>query len=294
MMRTLLTTTALAAVLTTGALAAETTTKTDADTTMTGGAAIFQTTPDEQPLESQNGYFSAAANQILASSLIGKSLYNGTGENAEAVGDVNDVVLAKDGRARAVVVGIGGFLGIGEKDVAVDFSRVNWVERDGERWLTINATQEELEKAPAFDRSVLEPGDSTAMSDETVKKDTTAMVSEQPATGTTDAAAVDENHEMPAATASAEELIGSPVYGAREEAIGEVGDVIVSDEGQVQAVILDVGGVLGLGEKPVEMRMASLDVKKDADGELHVYTQYSKEDLEAMPEYDGKPATTVQ
>ena len=137
MIRTLLTTTALAAALTTGAIAADDMKSTDATRSNGSGSAVFNTMQDSDPMQSQGGYFAASPGQILASSLIGQSLYNGSGEDAESVGDVNDVVLSQDGKARAVVVGVGGFLGIGEKDVAVDFTRVNWVERDGSRWLTV-------------------------------------------------------------------------------------------------------------------------------------------------------------
>ena len=57
----------------------------------------------------------------LATNMIGESVYNGDGDNAENIGDVNDIVVAKDGKVEAVVVGVGGFLGIGEHNVAVEF-----------------------------------------------------------------------------------------------------------------------------------------------------------------------------
>jgi sporulation protein YlmC with PRC-barrel domain len=46
------------------------------------------------------------------------------------IGDVNDILLDKDGRVSAVIVGVGGFLGIGEKDVAVSFDAL---KNQGER-----------------------------------------------------------------------------------------------------------------------------------------------------------------
>jgi len=61
--------------------------------------------------------------QFLASKLIGTTVY---GTNNERVGDVNDVVMDRDGRAQALVIGVGGFLGIGEKDVAVPFNAVEF------------------------------------------------------------------------------------------------------------------------------------------------------------------------
>ncbi|HEX8167304.1 MAG TPA: PRC-barrel domain-containing protein [Beijerinckiaceae bacterium] len=64
--------------------------------------------------------------QWLASKLIGTTV---VGPNNESIGDVNDVLMEKDGRAAAVIVGVGGFLGIGEKDVAVPFGQLEFTSR---------------------------------------------------------------------------------------------------------------------------------------------------------------------
>jgi PRC-barrel domain len=56
--------------------------------------------------------------QWMASKLIGTRV---VGANNESIGDINDVVLDKSGTAQTVVIGVGGFLGIGEKSVAVPF-----------------------------------------------------------------------------------------------------------------------------------------------------------------------------
>ena len=56
--------------------------------------------------------------QWMASKLIGTRV---VGANNEAIGDINDVVLDRSGTAQTVVIGVGGFLGIGEKSVGVPF-----------------------------------------------------------------------------------------------------------------------------------------------------------------------------
>lgn len=53
------------------------------------------------------------------SDLEGKSVYGSEGEN---IGEINDVLISQNGSVNAVVIGVGGFLGIGEKDVAVNMS----------------------------------------------------------------------------------------------------------------------------------------------------------------------------
>jgi sporulation protein YlmC with PRC-barrel domain len=65
-------------------------------------------------------------NQWRASKLRGLDVYN---NNNEKVGDIREVLLSRDGKAEAVVIGAGGFLGIGEHDVAVPFSEVKFVDQ---------------------------------------------------------------------------------------------------------------------------------------------------------------------
>src|SRR5690606_8691689 len=57
----------------------------------------------------------------LATEIIGETIYNSAGDDAESIGDVNDFVLDQNGEIGAVVVGVGGFLGIGQKNVAINW-----------------------------------------------------------------------------------------------------------------------------------------------------------------------------
>src|SRR5262245_1915491 len=66
------------------------------------------------------------------------------------IGDVKDILLDKDGRVSAVIVGVGGLLGVGEKDVAVPFNALKFAEKDGDRYLVMKTTKEALEKAPGY------------------------------------------------------------------------------------------------------------------------------------------------
>jgi len=64
------------------------------------------------------------SNQIMASDLIGTRVVSA---NNESIGDVNDVLLDRNGQVMAAVVGVGGFLGIGEKNVAVPFNSLEFM-----------------------------------------------------------------------------------------------------------------------------------------------------------------------
>jgi sporulation protein YlmC with PRC-barrel domain len=90
------------------------------------------------------------ANEWRGSKLIGASIY---GPDNKSIGDVNDVLIAKDGRVTAVVVGVGGFLGVGEKNVALPFQALD-VQRkaDGSaiEKITVSYTKDQLKNAPKF------------------------------------------------------------------------------------------------------------------------------------------------
>ena len=84
----------------------------------------------------------------LASKWIGQTLYNQASEN---VGSVSDLVIGQNGQIDAVVVGVGGFLGIGEKMVAIPFSAVQAAtDTDGNTKLMVQLSKDDFNKAPEF------------------------------------------------------------------------------------------------------------------------------------------------
>ncbi|MEJ5079883.1 MULTISPECIES: PRC-barrel domain-containing protein [unclassified Ochrobactrum] len=123
----------------------------------------------ELPVSSQNmfgsppaaesekiGFVEAKDGQLLVSSFIGQTVYESDAADAASVGNLNDLIVSPDGEVQAAVIGVGGFLGVGQKDVAVSPDQLQLATRsDGKKWLVIKATKDQLTEAPAFDRSVL-------------------------------------------------------------------------------------------------------------------------------------------
>jgi hypothetical protein len=66
------------------------------------------------------------------------------------IGDVNDLLLDNSGKINAVIIGVGGFLGMGEKNVAVPFSSLKVAEKNGSRYLIVETTKEALQTAPGY------------------------------------------------------------------------------------------------------------------------------------------------
>ncbi len=129
---------------------------------MMSTAAFAQTTPFTT-------YQADIANDIYASELIGMRVYSAetdydtfTAETTVAagaetewddIGEVNDVILGRDGQVRAVILGVGGFIGIGEKDVALPMSAIKMVrEADNadDFFLVVNTNKDALTGAEEF------------------------------------------------------------------------------------------------------------------------------------------------
>jgi hypothetical protein len=71
-------------------------------------------------------------------------------ENEKKVADVEDMLVNSDGTITAAMLSVGGFLGMGEKHVAVPLNAITWTKRDNKAWLTINTTKETLKRAVGY------------------------------------------------------------------------------------------------------------------------------------------------
>lgn len=88
------------------------------------------------------------AGEHLASRIVGTTVMNPGGET---LGGVNDLIVDGSGQVKGVVIGIGGFLGIAQKNVAVAYdSLTSKTESDGKTVMILEATKETLQKAPDF------------------------------------------------------------------------------------------------------------------------------------------------
>ena len=88
------------------------------------------------------------AGQWLASQFMGQPVTNDAGEN---IGSISDLLFDKSGRIANVVIGVGGFLGIGEKNVALSYAVLSMTaDPDGKRVVKVAVSKEQLKAAPDF------------------------------------------------------------------------------------------------------------------------------------------------
>ena len=242
--------------------------------------------------------------------------YNGVQEGWNDIGEVNDIILGRDGTVDAVLVDIGGFLGMGERQVAVDMAALKIVQDDAtdvDDWfLVLQADRATLDAAPEY----VIPGAETRADVETAPATTETAAADDAATDkdgmenipvvnealgdTAEPAAETEVATAPAPgtmalpegytavgpeTLTAELLTGADVRDPEDKSIAEVSDLVLTAEGQVTDVVLDVGGFLGMGAKSVAIPMDRLTVAQADGGAVRVWVNMTKEELKALPEH---------
>ena len=253
------------------------------------------------PTVLSQGYSTRGAD-TLVTRLLGQKVYSSTANDAEEIGTINDMVVTSGQGISAVVIGVGGFLGVGAKDVAIDFAQLEWAQRDdGSRRWVLETTAEALTDAPAFIWADSEEANGPAM---TPAEEQAQMVSGDPNAAPADPNLTTDQPDRIAITTpvdratltnldgnglTADELRGAGVYGIGDESIGSISDVVLTPSGTVDALIVDVGGFLGLGAKPVAVGFDDLAFSSDTSGARYLFINASREQLEAQATYD--PAT---
>ncbi len=94
---------------------------------------------------------SLSADQMVSSKIVGKSVYN---TNNEKIGAVNDLILDSNGKVAGVVIGVGGFLGMGERNIALTYQSVKFTkDSKGYEKITVAATKDQLKAMAPYDSS---------------------------------------------------------------------------------------------------------------------------------------------
>jgi sporulation protein YlmC with PRC-barrel domain len=95
-----------------------------AATALMAGTALAQTTAPTQPVGQGQIRTQMPQDLMRASKLMGVDVY---GADNQKIGDIDEALVDRQGRIHGIVVGVGGFLGIGQKDVAIPFDQVQWM-----------------------------------------------------------------------------------------------------------------------------------------------------------------------
>jgi sporulation protein YlmC with PRC-barrel domain len=104
----------------------------------------------ETTMTRANSSSSLSTGQWLASDVYKANVYD---PSEHKVGNVTDLMIDNNGNVTAVIISVGGFLGVNQKDVVIPFKELKVSTRDGKDWLVLNRTKDELKSAPAYNNT---------------------------------------------------------------------------------------------------------------------------------------------
>jgi sporulation protein YlmC with PRC-barrel domain len=251
-------------------------------------AAVIVTADTTATAQNRTPFLPGINRGVRASDFIGKRVYvtetdmTGLGDSAIAeanadwddAGEISDLIISLAGDSEAVLVDFGGFLGIGEKTVAVSMADLTMVPDSSspdDYFIVFQGSQATLEAAPEYDDNMVFEADPEPMNGLTVDTDASMM----------NEAMVDYS------TMTENDLVGKRVYGLNNEDIGEISSVSLSADNKIEAAVVDVGGFLGMGEKPVALTSDMLRMVADPDGgDVMFRVNATQEQLEALPTHN--------
>jgi sporulation protein YlmC with PRC-barrel domain len=113
----------------------------------TAASAQAQNTPRESGPPAQV-MTTVPSNSVTVTHWYKQSVYD---PSDNKIGEIMDVLMDREGKAAGLVIGVGGFLGAGEKDVIVPFNAVRATTRDNNKWyLVMNSSKDALKGAKGF------------------------------------------------------------------------------------------------------------------------------------------------
>ncbi|RGP38329.1 PRC-barrel domain containing protein [Pseudotabrizicola alkalilacus] len=292
--------------------------------------APAQIMPADGAMATNSPYLAGVNNGVRASDFIGKTIYvteqdtstmpvealaaaDASWENA---GSISDMIITLDGETQAVLADFGGFLGIGQKTVALSMDDLVMVPDSSsadDYFIVFHGTRAALEGAPEFNPDMVfatEPVDATmAPADGTAPMapvDGTAPMTPTDGVAGTDPAmtppadgtvamdgtmadgTVADDGLVDLATMTEADLIGKRVIGLNDEDVGEISAVAIGADGAIEGAVVDVGGFLGIGERRVALGSETLTIVRNAGGTIdHFRVTMTQDQLETLPEYQG-------
>jgi sporulation protein YlmC with PRC-barrel domain len=227
-----------------------------------------------------------AAGEVDAGKLIGEDVYDANGDK---VGDIESVMVDQDGKVNSVVLDVSGWLE-SEKLIAVKWSDL----KTGEDGKIVSPLTKDTAKAAAayqFKDEGLRGQVMTESGERYATTDTTAPAAAGGATTTTDTTTADTGANDSAivnadGTLNASKLIGLDVQSPEDKKVGDIGEVVLDKAGEVQGVVVDVGGFLGIATHPVLLEWKDVTLTSQ-DGKDRAVVSLNKERLEQMPAYQS-------
>jgi sporulation protein YlmC with PRC-barrel domain len=194
-------------------------------------------------------------------------------DRGEEVGEVDDLIVNRNGKIKQVVLSVGSFLGDGERMVAIPFRSLQITERGN---IIYRVTKEQLEKYPKFNyreetstEYYYPPSPSYRLPSNPLQEKTKAKYSPW-------------EWEYFPERLRASAILNRTAWNIKGEELGDIDDLLINREGKVEEIILAVGGFkfLGVGERLVAIPFRPLKAT-----DLGLIYNMTMEQLNNLPEF---------
>lgn len=227
-------------------------------------------------------------------------------ETMDQIGKITEIILSNDGEVRAFVIGVGGFLGMGEQDVAVTMDQVTFMSDtdDGEQmYVILNTSADMLKAAPAYDRSAANTenmqdaaqtstGDVANAAATTSANTSSGLAQGQEGTRAGFAAPQmtrEGYSQLEVRDVSTEMLTGKSVFDTQDNDVGTIVDMLLDDQGAITNVIIDFGGFLGMGTSQASIGFEELTILTTEEySDVRVYVDATKDQIQGLPRYSAQ------
>ncbi|MFU8896232.1 MAG: PRC-barrel domain-containing protein [Gammaproteobacteria bacterium] len=258
-------------------------------------------------------------------------------QDNEDIGTINELVIDNDGKIVAVIVGVGGFLGMGDREVAISWDSIDVeTDPDGDTRFFVDQSREQLKNIPEYSRDGdARRGTATTGRTGTTSQNRDAQERQQQtavATGTTTQQRMAQQHSeqdrsdkkdadkrysadkksadkqsatmgstqrttgmsqhaqlstKPANAFHGDKLLSAELRSRPEETkIGSIDELVIDNDGQIVAVIVSVGGFLGMGQRDVAISWDSIQAETDAEGDTRFFVNMTEEQLKNAPKFN--------
>ncbi|UYN96532.1 MAG: PRC-barrel domain-containing protein [Enhydrobacter sp.] len=234
---------------------------------MTCGSIAVYAQTGQTTAPPQAGATASAVGAADAGKLIGRNIQNAQNET---IGEIKSVFIGPDGKVDSVMVGVGGFLGLGEREV-----RLAWNDlriEDGGRKVSVDMSKDQLKGMPEYKYRDASMRGSVFTDKGPYRADAT------------DRAKVSTGDFNAQGSVSAAALIGADVKNKAGDKVGDVEDVYLDKSGRIDTVVVSVGGFLGVGAKNVAVKWNEIQLGRDGN-DVTLSTDWTKDSLKAMPDY---------
>ncbi|PWK61473.1 PRC-barrel domain-containing protein [Roseicyclus mahoneyensis] len=198
------------------------------------------------------------------------------------IGQINEIVLSNDGQVRALVIGVGGFLGMGEHDVAVTMDQISFATDPDDRsemYIVVNADAERMRDYPSYDRMAMANPEGQRQGDN-VREGQSGFAAPQIER---DGYALVEATEV-----STEVLMGKTVYDMNDNDVGQVTDMIINEAGEITNVIIDFGGFLGIGSSQASLSFDEMTIlSTEGYDDVRIYVDATRDQIQDLPQYQA-------